>query len=981
MTKPAIFISYSHEDEPWLAYVQSHLQPAVKHGVFELWVDEHIPGGTNWEQEIKEKIQACDIFVLLLSRHSLSSYVINTEIELIREREKREDVHIFPIALTRFPISAMPWLDGVNLRPKGGKPLSEFSVHARNTEMAALVIEIVDTVAQIAKGRSRIPVRLLTPAPRVQVDFTHLPETAYEHLVGREAELRFLNDAWRDAKVNIVSVIGEGGSGKSALVNEWLKKLQAKNYGGAEAVLGWSFYSQGSKERSSSAENFLNWALDKLELKVETTSAVAKGEAIAQEIAKRRVLLVLDGIEPLQHGPGPQFGQLKDSGLRALLRRFSAAPFSEKNGLIVLTSGAPIVDISRWKDSTSPIVHLDELTAVAGAALLRDNGVWGTDEELEAAARDFGGHALSLGLLAGFLKETQLGDVRRRDHVRALLFDPDNPRYDHARRVMESYEKEWLGEQPILLEIMHIVGLFDRPASGDCLHALRVKPVIAGLTNLVVKLSEDEWQRAVARLREVRLLAPPDPSAPDALDTHPIVREWFGERLRQGNNRAWREAHGRLYEHLRDSTKEGSTPNLAELAPLYQAITHGSRAGRHQEALNDIFKDRICRRYPDGRVEFYSVKNLGAIGSDLAAISRFFAVPYELPVSSLNEADRSWVLRQASFYLGAQGRLSEALPIRRIALSLDEAAQDWHSAAISASNLAEAELIVGNVSAAKSMIGRALRYSELSGNLFETITNRTNYAAILLAEGNRVEALHLFSDAERRQREQQPEYPLLYSVQGYRYCDLLIATGDYAAAHDRAIKILESETELDSLFDRAIVRLALGRADLGLALSSGDAGRELVSAVGYRLDKAVEGLLAAGTMDQVPRGVLARGAFRRMVGDWDGAARDLDEVEEIAEPGPMRLFLCDMALERARLSFARNEAFAPLHGFTDNSPSELQLPGDIERKRLHDEAAKQLAIAGDYVKSCGYNRRDEELAELVAVLRGEKKFAELPPRV
>jgi hypothetical protein len=50
-----------------------------------------------------------------------------------------------------------------------------------------------------------------------------------------------------------------------------------------------------------------------------------------------------------------------------------------------------------------------------------------------------------------------------------------------------------------------------------------------------------------------------------------------------------------------------------------------------------------------------------------------------------------------------------------------------------------------------------------------------------------------------------------------------------------------------------------------------------------------------------PRGLLARATFRRSIGDRDGTARDLGEVEEIAEPGPMRLHLCDTALERARL--------------------------------------------------------------------------------
>jgi hypothetical protein len=180
------------------------------------------------------------------------------------------------------------------------------------------------------------------------------------------------------------------------------------------------------------------------------------------------MLLVLDGVEPLQHGPGPQVGQLKDLGLRKLLRHFTAAPPAEAQGLIVLTSRLAITDIARWKDSAAPVV--EELSDEAGAALLRDNGVWGTDRELKAASHDFGGHPLALGLLASFLKETQFGDVRRRDHIREFFADPENPRHDHAKRVMESYEKEWLADQPVLLAIMHMVGIFDRPASGR-LHA------------------------------------------------------------------------------------------------------------------------------------------------------------------------------------------------------------------------------------------------------------------------------------------------------------------------------------------------------------------------------------------------------------------------------------------------------------------------------------------------------------------------------
>jgi hypothetical protein len=285
-------------------------------------------------------------------------------------------------------------------------------------------------------------------------------------------------------------------------------------------------------------------------LSVESTSAPVKGEAIAEALAMRRAFLFLDGLEPLQHGPGPQVGLLKDQGLRALLRRFAAAPPRAGHSLIVLTSRVTLADLQRSRDGAAPVIDIERLSDRAGAKLLQDNDVRGIDKELRAASRDFGGHPLALTLLASLLKETQNGDVRRRDHIRGLLADTDNPGHDHARRVMGSYEQDWLAGQPVRLAILHCVGLFDRPANADCLAALRAKPGIPGLTDALVDLSDHQWHRAVARLREVRLLAPVDPSDPNALDAHPLVREWFGDRLKQTNEPAWKEAHSRLYDFL-----------------------------------------------------------------------------------------------------------------------------------------------------------------------------------------------------------------------------------------------------------------------------------------------------------------------------------------------------------------------------------------------------------------------------------------------
>jgi hypothetical protein len=149
-----------------------------------------------------------------------------------------------------------------------------------------------------------------------------------------------------------------------------------------------------------------------------------------------------------------------------------------------------------------------------------------------------------------------------------------------------------------------------------------------------------------------------------------------------------------------------------------------------------------------------------------------------------------------------------------------------------------------------------------------------------------------------------------------------------------------------------------------------------------RLDDAARGFRAAGTLDHVPRSHLSLSVFFRNLGNWPACVAELNEVEEVAELGPMRLFFCDVAFERARLAFARIEAFAPLNGVLEqDDPPKPVVPRADKIAELKGDAAKQIKIADDYIQSCGYHRRDEELAELKDVLAGKRKFADLPPRV
>ena len=61
----------------------------------------------------------------------------------------------------------------------------------------------------------------------------------------------------------------------------------------------------------------------------------------------------------------------------------------------------------------------------------------------------------------------------------------------------------------------------------------------------------------------------------------------------------------------------------------------------------------------------------------------------------------------------------------------------------------------------------------------------------------------------------QPNYPLLYGLQGYQYCDLLIDHGEWTAVYERATQSLEITTRNLGCCISRWIELTLGRATLG----------------------------------------------------------------------------------------------------------------------------------------------------------------------
>ena len=319
-----------------------------------------------------------------------------------------------------------------------------------------------------SRAGTRKPAARLGPK---KISVARLPVTGSD-VFGREEDIAFLNNAWANQQVNVVTIVAWAGVGKSTLVNHWLRRMAAEHYRSAQLVFGWSFYRQGTSGGTSSADEFLDAALTWFgDPDPRIGTLWEKGERLAKLMAHRRTLLILDGLEPLQNPPGPQEGRLREPSLQALLRELAAF----NTGLCVITTRLPVADIADHERTSALRRDLEHLSSDAGASLLRALGVKGDEADLRTASDEFSGHCLALTLLGSYLTDAFDGDIRRRDEVSTRLAH-DVRQGAHARKVMESYQA-WFGEGPEL-SVLRMLGLFDRPADEKALGALLKPPAI-----------------------------------------------------------------------------------------------------------------------------------------------------------------------------------------------------------------------------------------------------------------------------------------------------------------------------------------------------------------------------------------------------------------------------------------------------------------------------------------------------------------------
>lgn len=484
------------------------------------------------------------------------------------------------------------------------------------------------------------------------------------------------------------------------------------------------------------------------------------------------------------------------------------------------------------------------------------------------------------------------------------------------------------------LELLYLIGYFDRPASTEAISQFRDLPIIPNVNEKLSNIKDLEWTQSVQKLRQLGLLAPAPFVDIGNIDAHPLVREHFGAVVRDRYPGSWLAGNSRLSDYYRSIQRNETPETILEMEPLFFAIKHGCQAKREDEMLRQVYWPLISRGYKS-----YLLTVLGAPQTDLSLLSNFFISRWDTPISIPDDVDFSEYpnLRNlVGFRLLALGELEEVSKIFASELEkhLSEKRLDW--ALISASNLSNIEYLKGDLTAAVA-IGK--KHVALCDEFDSEEKKRTvgmanvRLAASLYAAGKTDDALSILANKELTnapERKKIASHIRLSTLATYHYSNILFDVGDVSGIKKAVAEILRlpARDKLEGLVDQLVESMILGT----LAHTEGEIekARRLLS---HSVDTAYD----SGNLAWVAPSLLARSKLHRELAEYDECRSDLAQALGIARRGQMRLFECDSHLEYARLALAEEN-------------SDAALP--------HFQSADAL------VTECGYHRRDPEIVEL-----------------
>lgn len=730
-------------------------------------------------------------------------------------------------------------------------------------------------------------------------------------VIGRENELRMIGAALEKG-FRIFQIVGPGGRGKTALANKWADEL--KKAGRFERIFLWSFYRQGYT--SSSVQPL--WAFRSTlaaALGVVLPPAASAREMVsllAQGLSKEPTLLVLDGVEGLLQASGAEEGVLRDD----VLPKFLEILAETEGSFCLLTSRTSIANLSEARTTR---LDLEPLSRDSTRRLLREFGVGGLPQDLEAAVTFTEGHPLLIRLLAARLQRQQdhphLALGRLLQELRSVSRWADRWMQDDPglTRMLRSYARELAGTPE--LSLLKLSAVFDRlPEEAAILMLLKGLRRLASHFTAWESLCLDRWREAAAKLRRLGLAHANPETTSLVLEMHPLVQGFFAAELRREEPEAYRAAHRLLYEHFCAVPEKQRPDTLEEMEPLFRAIYHGCQGGLYQRAFDEVAYPRLSRE-----LDAYILTELGAYQDVLALMSCFCEREWSFPPDSdLTPARRGAVLQAVAHARRVEEKLDEAIELMRRSARWLRKGGDLVLFSGACFHTVRMATTRGRLRLALLMCARlqymALRHPEFAARVPATPLERdfaafgmSNLAYFLLLVDRKKEAEALLTKALRFIRVDTPEALVLPGLSAPFHSSWLIETGQNEILL-AAIEAGQLDFSIRKYEFNNSAALVKGRAWTEQAIQTGaqpDATHR-AKTIGT-LNEAVQQAQNFGRWVLLADALLARAHWLGTFGEEDEFGRDANQCREISREHGFMLHLADLALLETARSLRRQD--------------------------------------------------------------------------
>ena len=179
-TQPTVFISYSHKDEQEKEALLSHLKVLQHANLLDVWSDDRIRAGGDWEADINQTIEQASVAVLLISANFLTSdFILSKEVPKLLKRRQQEGLVVFPVVAKACAWQTVSWLAAMNVRPKNGTPVWREGGRYTDEELAKIANEIGIIVGQAdstVSASTTSPINTSSPAQVPKSVSTEIPD-------------------------------------------------------------------------------------------------------------------------------------------------------------------------------------------------------------------------------------------------------------------------------------------------------------------------------------------------------------------------------------------------------------------------------------------------------------------------------------------------------------------------------------------------------------------------------------------------------------------------------------------------------------------------------------------------------------------------------------------------------------------------------------------------------------------------------------